>query len=472
MAAGGLSTLGRNLGAGLVSLWLRPGSPERLSATPRQLLLLGAVVAFAQGFSDWLYAMPGGEFQPWSLRGLGLEFLLLLGLGVVVSGRGGDAAVPVPSPVLNPVLNPILIPALAWLAIQPWMALLDGVAFAGLRLVGESEPRVQQQLAVALNAWQALATALAALHWGGFRRLERAVVTLGIAGLFAFSALVPRDSLFWPAEEPGDQPGLTGAGQPSVASEAVLERQAELFQQALAGLEAQRPGVVDAYFLGFAPYADEDVFRIESETIRALMDQRFDTRERSLLLVNHRQTLDQLPLASAAHLRKSLIALGQTIDPSEDLVILYLTSHGSRDHRLIASFPPLEFEEVTPQRLRSWLDEAGIRYRVVAVSACYSGGYLPALEGPDTLVMTAASADRTSFGCGSASTFTYFGKALFDEQLRLSTSFEEAFQAALPVLREREEAAGHPFSEPQISVGEGITPVLDRYRMRLEPAAP
>ena len=86
-----------------------------------------------------------------------------------------------------------------------------------------------------------------------------------------------------------------------------------------------------------------------------------------------------------------------------------------------------------------------------------------------TLVMTAADADHTSYGCGRLSELTFFGRAVFDEQLRKTHSFEQAFAAAVPLIRQREDAAGKRdgFSNPQISVGEKIRPVLQALEERL-----
>jgi hypothetical protein len=61
---------------------------------------------------------------------------------------------------------------------------------------------------------------------------------------------------------------------------------------------------------------------------------------------------------------------------------------------------------------------------------------------------------------------------VFDEQLRRTHSFEEAFSAAVPLIRQREIEAGKPdgFSNPQISVGEKIRPVLKELERRLDTA--
>jgi hypothetical protein len=247
----------------------------------------------------------------------------------------------------------------------------------------------------------------------------------------------------------------------------MLYLQPQLAQASIKALAPQRRGIPEFYFVGFAPYARENVFLQESEVIRTLMDERFDTSGRSLLLVNNRKTLRQYPLATVTNLRAALQRIGQVINKDEDILVLYLTSHGSKTHKLSASYWPLRLQELDPALLKEILDESGIRWRVIIVSACYSGGFIEPLRGPTTLIMTAADATHTSFGCGSESDFTYFGKALFDEQLRETYSFEEAFTRAMPVIREREQAEQEEFSNPQLAVGDEIRPKLEQIERRL-----
>lgn len=151
-----------------------------------------------------------------------------------------------------------------------------------------------------------------------------------------------------------------------------------------------------------------------------------------------------------------------------------MTSHGASDFKLAAAHPPLQVDPMSPAELRTALDEAGIRHRVIAISACYSGGWVPPLAGDTTLVMTAADAEHTSYGCGARSELTFFGRAVFGEQLRKTHSFEQAFSAAVPVIRQREDEAGKSdgFSNPQISVGARIKPVLDALAKRLDGGSP
>ena len=73
------------------------------------------------------------------------------------------------------------------------------------------------------------------------------------------------------------------------------------------------------------------------------------------------------------------------------------------------------------------LNASGARYRVVIISACYSGVFARALAGPRTLVITAAAPDRPSFGCEDGATWTYFGDAFFNQALRSSRNLAEAY---------------------------------------------
>jgi hypothetical protein len=253
-----------------------------------------------------------------------------------------------------------------------------------------------------------------------------------------------------------------------VASEEILELQDKLLDTHLGQLQPQRPAVSDLYFIGFAPYASEDVFRKELDVIHPLIDQRFDTAGRSLRLVNHADTLRDYPIATVSNLRRALVAVAARMDRDEDVLLLYVTTHGSRNAVLATDMPPLRLYNMDPPTLKSLLDEAGIRNRVLIISACYSGTFIAPLRTPDTLIMTASLPDRTSFGCGSESDFTYFGDAIFNQALRRTLSFEEAFALALPAIQEREEAQGFEPSKPQISVGDDIRQRLAAIERRLK----
>lgn len=245
-------------------------------------------------------------------------------------------------------------------------------------------------------------------------------------------------------------------------------RQARLLDEAYKSLRRHRPGIPDLYFVGFGGYARQDVFLREVRQVRALFDQRFDTTGRSAILVNNYATIEDTPLANGNNLQRLLGEVAARMDVEEDILFLFLTSHGSRDHRLSAQFWPLQHNDLGSEDLADYLDQSGIKWRVIVVSACYAGGFIDSLADENSLIITAARHDRRSFGCSHEAEWTYFGRAFFDEQLRAEYSFTEAFDAAVAVIAEREQAEELPPSEPQIHIGSAIGERLDALRSRIE----
>ena len=155
------------------------------------------------------------------------------------------------------------------------------------------------------------------------------------------------------------------------------------------------------------------------------------------------------------------------MDTEEDVLFLFLTSHGSKDHELAVSFWPLSLNDIPAPELKWLLDEAGIKWRVIVVSACYSGGFIDAVKDDHSLIMTAAHKERTSFGCSHENTYTYFGEAYFDQQLRKEHSFIKAFYQARESIAERERTERLEPSEPQIYVGPAMEGKLSELEARL-----
>ena len=251
------------------------------------------------------------------------------------------------------------------------------------------------------------------------------------------------------------------------AAEDVLIKQPQLLYEALTELEDERPRVTDLYFVGFAPYSAEDVFRKDIEVAHQLFDDRFDTDGRSVVLINNPGTMLDTPFATVSNLRATLSEIGDIINPDEDVVMVYLASHGTRDHKLSIEFPPLQLDALSPETLKQLLDDAGIKWRIIVVSACYSGGFIEPLKDEHTLIMTASAANRTSFGCGAESDATYFGDALFQHALRFEDSFVKAFEQAKKQIAERERSERREASNPQIFVGEQMGKKLPKLEAEL-----
>lgn len=265
---------------------------------------------------------------------------------------------------------------------------------------------------------------------------------------------------FWTPEAPADP--ATNVGLP--LTDEVVDAQPRLLAQALQALQPPAPGRVNVYALTYAPYASEDVFMRESAVVAKTMRERFGADGRLVELVVNPATGTTLPWATPLNLRQTLQRMAAVMDRERDVLFLHLTSHGGADGKLATDTWPLETEPLTPERLRRWLDEAGVRWRVISVSACYSGSWIAPLAGDGTLVMTAADADHTSYGCGKRSELTFFGRAMYVDALRETRSFEAAHAKARELIEVREREAGKTdgYSNPQISAGAGIRSVLKR----------
>jgi hypothetical protein len=241
---------------------------------------------------------------------------------------------------------------------------------------------------------------------------------------------------------------------------AALPRQPQLLREEIQALAPQRPGVRDLYFVGFAGYGDQDVFRKEVERVRELFDREFGTGGHSLVLVNNPATLDRYPLATLENLKTVLAAIGKEFDPNEDVLFLFLTSHGSQRSGFALRLNGRRLGDIAPRQLADALAAAGIKNRVVVISSCFSGQFVAPLANDDSLVITAAAANRTSFGCSTDAEWTYFGKGYFLDALPIRKKFIPAFYDAQNIVAAREVGDQMPPSQPQISIGSRIEKVL------------
>jgi hypothetical protein len=280
----------------------------------------------------------------------------------------------------------------------------------------------------------------------------------------AFVLLFPRAEL-WVADEEDPEDAMPAG--PSIMDESILHRQQTLLDERLEGLASERPGVVDLYFLGVVPYAMQDVFVRELDSVRQLFDARFGTAGRSLVLANAPATLADTPIATATNLRAALAGMAQIMNPEEDVIFLFLTSHGDARHELAFALPPLALRQLTPTALARMLHDSGIKWKVIVVSACYSGGFVEPLRDQNTVVITASDDRSTSFGCENGRDYTWFGKAFFDEALRQTHSFAAAFETARQLVGERERRERVDPSRPQMYVGGAIREKLPALEARL-----
>lgn len=439
-----------NLWSGVRLALLRRVTAETFCGTPGDLAILAVADLLLNLVASFLLVGRSGEFAYQAIPSFFFHLPLFLLLGALAARRLDRPALVTAIPVALVALS---------IPLELCHALLEGLA---------QLPHLDR-----LNDWLEESHYYRFFWWwltAGAVFLGRLVPTLRrrLPVLLFFSVLVvvplwffPRGDL-WVAPDEGAEGGklhLTGD---------VLATQQQLLDRQLDQLLPGRPATPHLYFVGFAGDAGQDVFTRELTAVGRLFAERFGAAGRTVLLANNPRTATILPFATKANLARTLARIGRVMNRHDDLLFLYLTSHGSPGHELVVDNPPLELGGLTPAQLRAMLRTSGITWKVVVVSSCYAGGFIAPLADDHTLVITAADADHASFGCSYGERFTWFGKAYFDEALRRTYSFTGAFARARETIRQWERQEGETPSNPQISAGGAIERQLARLEKHLK----
>jgi hypothetical protein len=234
-------------------------------------------------------------------------------------------------------------------------------------------------------------------------------------------------------------------------SAATIREQQRRLNAALTALAPQTPGVAEAYVVTIALDSDP-VFAREAREAARVLGARYGATGRTLTLAGPDGTRDDAPHGSITALLLALSHIGAAMDAGEDVLVLYTTSHGM-DLGLAYHYGDSGYGILSPARLKAALDEAGIRRRVLILSACYSGVFVPALASPDSAILTAAASTRTSFGCVAENDWTFFGDALINRALRQPVPLDAAAKMASRSVAEWETSARFLASLPQVSIG-------------------
>jgi len=447
-----LAALRRNINAGTRVCLFRRCVPGDFAVSLDQLVLLIVLNLLMAFFIDLASSLPHPEFYSYAVAANGLDVLLFLLAAHLISKLLMDRRAALQLGVY--IYSMSLFFLLIWVMLERLEALLptERIEIYGL-------------FYLLYAGWVMLAIGWAVvLLAGGFsRRVVAAMVVVVLVWMLPVHYFAEDTTLWYPAKEEGVD---EYAAYRALDVERIFYKQPELLAERLESLLAERSNRDDLYFVGFAGYALQDVFSNETRFARALFDKRFDTQGRSLVLINNLATHDSQPLASSVNLEHALQHIGKVIDRDNDVVVLFLTSHGSRAD-LSVSFWPLRLNDMTPAMLKQYLDNAGIKWRIIMVSACYSGGFIETLKDEHSAIMTAAAVDRMSFGCDDRRKLTYFGEALLQNQLQTQDSIAAAFEDTAKEIALREQQEHLEPSHPQIYIGEAMQEKLRRLERQL-----
>ncbi len=429
----------RNIHAGLRLALFMPVSVMQFRVSAAHLFTLFALNLLLWFGADFLFAGAAGELNAPALTTFLAQIALVFITSTLVAGVLGRAELALQLPLM-------------WTAADWFFELLFLVHALLFAAIDRDIPdELAWVLTVLLAIWpllvllRAVIVAVPRTRW---RIAPALFLTLGLFWLL--TSVIPRAEL-WRVGPDDTRRAATGIEQ-----DAVFHRQPGLLAHALRRLGTSQTDAPELFFLGVAPYASQDVFLREMRSVARILEQRFAVADRSVLLINNPATLRTFPMASTTYLRAALARFGERMNTDKDILLLFITTHGERTHELAFDLPPLVLDPLRPAELAQMLDDSGITWRVIVVSACYSGGFVEALKNPHTIVITASDATSTSFGCAHENDWTYFGEAFFNEGMTRTPSFINAFGIALEWVARREQADRLAPSNPQLFVGGAI----------------
>lgn len=347
------------------------------------------------------------------------------------------------------------------------LGLVIAIAWLGIRQLPLDQEN-QWLCSLILALWATIVVAAKLKKgWGQSRSHRGTVIACTIFSLiFVFTAETPMlEGYLWglspqaaKAEDSFDQ-------YAPIDHETLWPAQPGLIEGATAKLKGRRAEGPRILILSVAAGGAQDIFAREAKASLAMLTSRFSGGGGGALLSNARADLGQVPLATNTNLSGIIGNAAAGFDASRDIMIVYLAAHGSRKAELDTNLPDFDrLHPISAQVLARSLDTAGIRRRIVIVSACYSGTWIAPLASPDTIVIAAAAADRTSFGCDDTREFTVFGDAFINGSLRQGRSLAEAFEDLKRRVNAEETRDGVARSLPQASVGANMREIWSASR--------
>ena len=223
-------------------------------------------------------------------------------------------------------------------------------------------------------------------------------------------------------------------------------------ERALAALEPQRRGVVDA-FVVVAALDTDPVFGREAREAGRVLAKRFGAQGRTVVLAQDEGTDTADAPGTPRHLQQALARVAALMDRKEDALVLYTTSHGTPSAGLNYK-NAFAAGIIKPAQFAAMLDQHKFENRLIILQACYSGQFIPLLAAPRTVVATAASTLTPSFGCHPGNDWTFFGDALVNRAMRQPDTFARQFRRAFVTIDGWERKLGIAASNPQISFGQ------------------
>ncbi len=313
------------------------------------------------------------------------------------------------------------------------------------------------------------------------RKRRAGAIASYVAVFFILITFIGLDPMFWQVSTKVSQLHSSSVSQQEdedensweVETDRLWEAQPDLVGKQLSALDQPQSRKRNIYAIAVAAQGTQKLFSREVHNALGAFASGFGSEYRGgVLLSNGGNDFFQAPLATRGNIGTVARAIGKNVDPAKDVVVMYLAAHGGRDAVLMTDLPNYDrVQPISSIALAKALEGSGIRKRVIIISACYSGSWIPALANDDTIVITAAAADRTSFGCSDEREMTFFGEAFLKGSLQRGASLRDTFEKAKAKLEVWEKADGLTPSKPQAYVGKNMQDIWSTAQPKREIAA-
>jgi hypothetical protein len=343
---------------------------------------------------------------------------------------------------------------------------LGGLALVALKL---GMPDSSNEYINAAIGWLYLFAVAVVVRFGyaSVRSWRRcAVAVLVVVGVTIGAAnLINADATFWrlspkirtmlgrqaPVSREDDQP-------PDIDADILWGAQPALIEMARAAFQPRVSGKANVYAMAVAGSGTQDLFSREAHEALRVAALRFGADGRGgALLSNGAPDQMHSPLATRANIAVVARAIGERADHKQDLLFLYLVSHGGQTAELESDLPNYQsVQSISSATTAEALKTAGVTRRVIVISACFAGSWIPALADDNTIVIAAAAKDRTSFGCDNSRRFTVFGEAFLGSLAGRNVSLHDVFEDAKQKITAEERKEKVTPSLPQAFVGRNM----------------
>lgn len=415
--------------ASRAAIWRTTPDPSPVGLP--SLLIWIVVLAALRIAVQYVAAGPGGGFNPYGLNAV----VAWLALEAAVAALFVPAAAR--ATALSAMFALLVVAELAAYGAKIGVTLLPAAAVSNAVLSAASFAIFAAVSVWWVGAIVAVLRSCVPLRWlPAFGR----VAALWVA-LLAVTVIVPHAPVFvgrnfdlrsangWEALHAKMAAPAANSGEAQDETVRFDQAQRSLLQAEIAGLGPPRRGATNVYAIGVAGWAGQDVFLKELDGGLTVLGDILPIKGHTLRLVNQGDTIETLPLATPRNFAAAVHAVGEVMNKDEDILLVLMTSHGEPSGFGLR-LPNEAIAELTPNELATIVNNEGIKNRIVIVSACFAGVFVPPLANDNTIVLTAADARNTSFGCAPERDWTYFGDAFFRQSVRPGRDFQRAFDNA------------------------------------------